>query len=587
MKKLRIPKEVFEQSLNIPCCENRLNDNTQPRDWTIVSALNAVLSLAENSKLSEEFWELCKSPLEFLTSKLCLTKIQVIVIAILAETGESLSWRGIGKFLNCSRLTIMTYSDELEELLSKRWIVKKVAYDMGNPFEGFGLARGVVTALRHNRTFIPEKLDGLQIQEFIDKMEHHLEKNSMSKSCKFIEDEDWLIHLCNANPQLPLCQEIFKHKDNTHTQSLLLLFIFDYAQWADSKDEGLELDTIRNIYYNFPESYDIIYDLENGSHPLIQQGYIEQKYNDGLADNNQFTLTHKFKEEFLCGYLPSRSKCSKHNSNINNLKSHSKIKEKNMFYNQSEQEQINLLTSLLCQDNLTSIQNRLEEQGMRKGFACLFYGAPGTGKTETVLQIAKKTGRDIMQVDIAGMRDKYVGESEKNIKEVFHKYREACNQRDVMPILFFNEADALINKRTDNIKHSVDKMDNAMQNIILQEIENLDGILIATTNLTKNLDDAFERRFLFKIKFNKPEIDVKAKLWNSMLGNGITEDEAYTLANKYDFSGGQIENIARKKTIDYIISGKQPSFNDIEHYCQTELLENGRGEMRSVGFISK
>ena len=169
MKKLRIPKEVFEQSLNIPCCENRLNDNTQPRDWTIVSALNAVLSLAENSKLSEEFWELCKSPLEFLTSKLCLTKIQVIVIAILAETGESLSWRGIGKFLNCSRLTIMTYSDELEELLSKRWIVKKVAYDMGNPFEGFGLARGVVTALRHNRTFIPEKLDGLQIQEFIDK----------------------------------------------------------------------------------------------------------------------------------------------------------------------------------------------------------------------------------------------------------------------------------------------------------------------------------------------------------------------------------------------------------------------------------
>ena len=192
-----------------------------------------------------------------------------------------------------------------------------------------------------------------------------------------------------------------------------------------------------------------------------------------------------------------------------------------------------------------------------------------------------------MQVDIAGMRDKYVGESEKNIKEVFHKYREACNQRDVMPILFFNEADALINKRTDNIKHSVDKMDNAMQNIILQEIENLDGILIATTNLTKNLDDAFERRFLFKIKFNKPEIDVKAKLWNSMLGNGITEDEAYTLANKYDFSGGQIENIARKKTIDYIISGKQPSFNDIEHYCQAELLENGRGEMRSVGFISK
>ena len=87
------------------------------------------------------------------------------------------------------------------------------------------------------------------------------------------------------------------------------------------------------------------------------------------------------------------------------------------------------------------------------------------------------------------MRNKYVGESEKNIKAVFQRYREICKQSEVMPILFFNEADALINKRTENIEHSVDKMDNAMQNIILQEIENLDGILIATTNLTSNLDE--------------------------------------------------------------------------------------------------
>ena len=65
-----------------------------------------------------------------------------------------------------------------------------------------------------------------------------------------------------------------------------------------------------------------------------------------------------------------------------------------------------------------------------------------------------------------------------------------------------------INKRTENISHSVEKMDNAMQNIILQEIEDLEGILIATTNLTSNLDSAFERRFLFKVEFNKPATDV-------------------------------------------------------------------------------
>ena len=106
-----------------------------------------------------------------------------------------------------------------------------------------------------------------------------------------------------------------------------------------------------------------------------------------------------------------------------------------------------------------------------------------------------------MQVDIAGLRDKWVGESEKNIKEVFNNYRYICRHSEVMPILFFNEADAIINKRVKNVERSVDKMDNAMQNIILQELEDLEGILIATTNLTSNLDPAFERRFLSRWSF--------------------------------------------------------------------------------------
>ena len=252
-----------------------------------------------------------------------------------------------------------------------------------------------------------------------------------------------------------------------------------------------------------------------------------------------------------------------------------------MFFNADDDNEIERLVSLLGKENLPAIQSRLEQAGMRKGIACLFYGAPGTGKTETVLQIARRTGRDIMQVDIAGMRDKYVGESEKNIKAVFQRYRDVCRQCEVLPILFFNEADALINKRTENISHSVDKMDNAMQNIILQELEDLDGILIATTNLTSNLDKAFERRFLFKVEFHKPDTDVKAKIWSSMIGD-ITEDDALQLAKCYDFSGGQIENIARKHTIDHILTGEPVFLADIERYCQAEEF-NHKSRQR-IGF---
>ena len=97
-------------------------------------------------------------------------------------------------------------------------------------------------------------------------------------------------------------------------------------------------------------------------------------------------------------------------------------------------------------------------------------------------------------------------------------------------------------------------MENSTQNIILQEMDNLDGILIATTNLTCNLDSAFDRRFLFKVQFKNPETDVKAKIWRTMLKR-ISESDALTLAKRYDFSGGQIENIARKQSIDYVLYG--------------------------------
>jgi SpoVK/Ycf46/Vps4 family AAA+-type ATPase len=295
-------------------------------------------------------------------------------------------------------------------------------------------------------------------------------------------------------------------------------------------------------------------------------------------------LTRKAKDELLSNYKPSHTKCKfMQRKNSKFLKSHETIKEKTLFFNTTGQQQIDNLTSLLTVENFPTIQQRLEEQGMRKGFACLFYGGPGTGKTESVLQIARQTGRDLMQVDIAGMRDKWVGESEKNIKAVFARYRDLCKNSEVQPILFFNEADALINKRTENIEHSVDKMDNAMQNILLQEIEDLDGILIATTNLTSNLDKAFERRFLYKIEFHKPDTDVKAKIWRSMLKD-ISADDAQQLAAHFDFSGGQIENIARKRTVDYILSGKFATVDEIEKYCQAEQLSNKKERKHISGF---
>ena len=578
-KPLRKMKLGIRKPADLPC--EIMDEFKEPDTWTIITALDRVLDMAEDSQLSDDFWESVKNPLAFLRQELGLTNIQIVVLAIMIEAGEAVTWKRLGHFLGCSRLSMMVYSEEIEKLVSKRWAIRKGAREMGAFFEGIALSYGVVTALRHNKVFVPEKIDGLTEQQFVDKLESHIEKNMNDRSIDFKDDEEWMLQLIKANPHLPLCHDLLMF-DDIHVQSLLLLIVVDYAQWEGSDGEGLTFETISSLY---PEDYEcdgLRYELRNGTHPLIECGYIEHKCVDGQVDTDRYMLTRNTKTELLSAYTPSHSKCRRmKQDNSRFLKNHDAIKEKSLFFNTSEQEQIERLTSLLSTENLPSVQERLEEQGMRKGFACLFYGAPGTGKTETVLQIARQTGRDLMQVDIAGLRDKWVGESEKNIKDVFARYRNLCQTCEVMPILFFNEADAIINKRTENVEHSVDKMDNAMQNIILQEIEDLDGILIATTNLTSNLDKAFERRFLYKVEFHKPDTDVKTKIWRSMLKD-ISADDARQLASHFDFSGGQIENIARKRTVDYILSGKFASLDEIEGYCRAELL-SGK-ERRSIGF---
>ena len=129
---------------------------------------------------------------------------------------------------------------------------------------------------------------------------------------------------------------------------------------------------------------------------------------------------------------------------------------------------------------------------------------------------------------------------------------------------------------------AVDKMENSIQNIILQEMETLEGIMIATTNLTTNLDKAFERRFLYKIRFDKPTVDARAKIWQAMLPR-LSEKDARTLASQFDLSGGEIENIARKHTVNAILSGNNDiDINEIIDTCLHERIDNS--SRKRIGF---
>ena len=550
--------------------------------WNIVGALDCVLQLAENSELCEEFRKAVRSPLKYLRQTLNLTDIQIIVIAILIDSGKTESWRTLGRYLGISRLTMMTYSEEVEELLEKGWLHRGCSNENGSRYQGLKLNFGVVTALRMNKVFVPENLTGLTLQQFIDRLELFIDKNLNRNNYCNNEIIEWVDFLIAKNPDLSICR-LLKDLEDMNEKLAMIMILIDYSHYAESEGEGLYFQTVNNVIGDDMETLQFLDDLKEGRLSIFHDGYVEFECNNGMVNNERYLLTKEMKNDILKEYKPRRTKVKNKLSEYEYfLKKWDSIKDKELFYNKEEDGQIKKLTSLLNEEKFSGVQKRLEEEGMRKGFACIFYGAPGTGKTETVLQIARKTRRDIMHIDIADMRDKWVGETEKNIQGVFERYRDICQNSKVKPILFFNEADALFGKRMETAEHSVDKMNNAMQNIILQEMENLDGILIATTNLTGSLDKAFERRFLFKIEFKKPVVEVKAKIWNSMFKGRLSDENIMQLAKEYDFAGGEIENIARKRTIDYILEGEELKFEKLCQYCDEERL-NGNSH-KCVGF---
>jgi SpoVK/Ycf46/Vps4 family AAA+-type ATPase len=213
----------------------------------------------------------------------------------------------------------------------------------------------------------------------------------------------------------------------------------------------------------------------------------------------------------------------------------------------------------------------------------LLHGHPGTGKTETVLQMAKATGRPLLKVDISETKSAWFGESQKIIKQIFIKYNRLMKKSKLCPILFINEADALFSKRKDADFSTVSQTENEIQNILLEEMEKFEGILFATTNIIDNFDTAFDRRFLFKLCLPKPDQALREGLWQLKVKKLKASD--YTLlASRYEFSGGEIDNIIRKIEISDILYHQKIDIETIFQFCEEETMRrNGIGRNK-VGF---
>ena len=179
---------------------------------------------------------------------------------------------------------------------------------------------------------------------------------------------------------------------------------------------------------------------------------------------------------------------------------------------------------------------------LKAGYRTLFYGPPGTGKTLCATLIGKKNGMDVYRIDLSMIVSKYIGETEKNLANVF----DQAENRNW--ILFFDEADALFGKRT-STNTSNDRHSNQEIAYLLQRIEDFPGTVVLATNLKSNIDEAFSRRFQSIIYFPMPDQDLREELWRRMLPSSwlpADADKMIRMAATYELSGGSISNVIRR-----------------------------------------
>lgn len=538
---------------------------------TVLSSMEEIVNLAKKHSLEPEFYEQAAASLKYLSKALKLTGDESMLLSFFFEhSSKSRIWiSSIAEMINVSNIRIITMMNIADSLIKKGFLIGR---SNGKDERYYTVPGNVVNAIRLGLPVTPVKNTGLAVEEFFDRLGEIFDDYEIP----FVERADLLEDLVKSNQHLPYCKTIVSY--DLGMVDFLLVNVFA-SRLINEDDDIIGTHNWEDYLPSKGVVRRVLRSLKSGTSRLIKDRIFEPKSDDGMRDPNYYHLTAAAKEALF----PDIDIVEDNDTNDKHLTPHTSFAQKSLFYAPHIQSQIDRLAELLQQDQFKNVTDRLSENGMRKGFACLFYGSPGTGKTETVNQLARMTGRDVLMVDVSQIKSCWVGESEKNIKAMFDRYRKYVKEKAVAPILLFNEADAVLGIRQEGAQRAVDKMENSIQNIILQEMETLEGIMIATTNLTSNLDKAFERRFIYKIEFERPTVEAKQQIWKTMIPS-LSESFAHSLAKEYDLSGGQIENVARKRTVELILSGEEPSEEQIREYCQGEMISSKQDKRTRIGF---
>lgn len=367
---------------------------------------------------------------------------------------------------------------------------------------------------------------------------------------KNIRPQEWsqYVRSVMANKDLPLISYLISKKlkriDVNIALYVALIQIFEKYK--------IELSQLLYLFSDNPLDYARRkQELSDLKHPLFEKEVLEINIRDNSSNKigaHRSWMAVQDKKYVSIPSIELKNKTLEWNS-------FQKIKEKTLLYNPSITKQIDLLKKILEPIHFKKFIKQVRKNGDYAGIIILLSGGPGTGKTELAKQLALLSQRDLLTFQVAQQRNMYLGESEKAIEAVFDDYRSISKTMDNAPILFFNEADSVFGSRTNN-QSAVSQTENTIQTILLNELETFEGILICTTNVPDQFDEAFNRRFLMHIVIDNPDQQIRKALLMQIFPT-IPENQASCLAEEYTFTAAELGKFKKQWDLQKITGMQQ------------------------------
>ena len=483
---------------------------------------------------------------------------------------------GLSRHINCSVLRIIGVIPEIDVLVEKSLVRKKIKTSRGKPTYNniaYTVPHNVVESLRtSDKSFLSmnPKMNFPNLLEQVKILVKEREDELISTH----DLEQEIEYFLQNNSEYTFVKYINQNLAKSTNKCVVLVLAYFHLTGLVYIDVD---NTLESIFDDINDQIEFKRSIASGSSELVKKGLVT--YQNSQFGNEQFISISTQTINVLYQEYPELK--MQDTSNIGLIK-HEAIVEKRLYFENSVGNQISSIQSILGKAKFASFQKEAHRNKINKGITAIFHGYSGTGKTEAVYQIAKKTGRDIMMVDLSQTKSMWFGESEKQVKKIFDDYCRLLQAYPITPILFINEVDGLFSKRMDvgNNSSSTTQTLNTIQNIILQSLENFEGILFATTNLSGNLDKAFERRFLFKIEFSKPDKNIRRRIWMNKLPE-LHPKMAETLGERFDLTGGQIDIQIRQLVLKRVLNKNLNLFDSLLESCENE---KGFTERKRVGF---